>query len=80
MTYKEIVTYIEEIPRFTRKHSLAHTREMLLFFGKSAEWKEDHSCSGNEWKRFCMRLSGCDAQGRRKKHRIVYFTASGENE
>ena len=26
MTYKEIVTYIEEIPRFTRKHSLAHTR------------------------------------------------------
>ena len=60
MTYKEIVTYIEEIPRFTRKHSLAHTREMLLFF--------------------CMRLSGCDAQGRRKKHRIVYFTASGENE
>ena len=31
MTYKEIVTYIEEIPRFTRKHSLAHTREMLLF-------------------------------------------------
>ena len=33
MTYKEIVTYIEEIPRITRKHSLAHTREMLLFFG-----------------------------------------------
>lgn len=32
MTYKEIVTYIEEIPRFTRKHSLAHTREMLLFW------------------------------------------------
>lgn len=32
MTYKEIVTYIEEIPRFTRKHSLAHTREMLVFW------------------------------------------------
>ena len=32
MTYKEIVTYIEEIPRFTRKHSLDHTREMLLIF------------------------------------------------
>lgn len=32
MTYKEIVTYIEEIPRFTRKHSLDHTREMLLFW------------------------------------------------
>ena len=32
MTYKEIVTYIEEIPRFTRKHSLAHTSEMLLFW------------------------------------------------
>ena len=55
-------------------------KEDASVFGKSAEWKEDHSCSGNEWKRFCMRLSGCDAQGRRKKHRIVYFTASGENE
>ena len=32
MTYKEIVTYIEEIPRFTRKHSLDHTREMLHDF------------------------------------------------
>ena len=54
MTYKEIVTYIEEIPRFTRKHSLDHTREMLLFLG--------------------------NPQNGRKKHRIVYFTASGENE
>lgn len=79
MTYKEIVTYIEEIPRFTRKHSLAHTREMLLFLGNPQNGKKIiHEV--NEWKRFCMRLSGCDAQGRRKKHWIVYFTASGENE
>ena len=80
MTYKEIVTYIEEIPRFTRKHSLDHTREMLLFLGNPQNGKKINSCSGNEWKRFCMRLSRCDAPGRRKKHRIVYFTASGENE
>ena len=78
MTYKEIVTYIEEIPRFTRKHSLAHTREMLLFLGNPQNGKKIIHVAGT--KRFCMRLSGCDAQGRRKKHRIVYFTASGENE
>ena len=40
MTYKEIVTYIEEIPRFTRKHSLAHTREMLLFLGNPQNGKK----------------------------------------
>ena len=40
MTYKEIVTYIEEIPRFTRKHSLDHTREMLLFLGNPQNGKK----------------------------------------
>ena len=75
MTYKEIVTYIEEIPRFTRKHSLAHTREMLLFLGNPQNGKKIIHVAGTNGKG-----SGCDAQGRRKKHRIVYFTASGENE
>ena len=80
MTYKEIVTYIEEIPRFTRKHSLDHTREMFLFLGNPQNGKKIIHVAGTNGKRFCMRLSGCDAPGRRKKHRIVYFTASGENE
>ena len=78
MTYKEIVTYIEEIPRFTRKHSLAHTREMLLFLGNPQNGKKIIHVAGTNGKGSV--LSGCDAQGRRKKHRIVYFTASGENE
>lgn len=80
MTYKEIVTYIEEIPRFTRKHSLDHTREMLLFLGNPQNGKKIIHVAGTNGKGSVCCLSGCDAQGRRKKHRIVYFTASGENE
>lgn len=31
--YQEAVDYIEDLPRFTRKHSLAHTREFLKRLG-----------------------------------------------
>lgn len=50
MTYKEIVTYIEEIPRFTRKHSLAHTREMLLFLGNPQNGKKIIHVAGTNGK------------------------------
>ena len=98
MTYKEIVTYIEEIPRFTRKHSLAHTREMLLFLGNPQNGKKIIHVAGTNGKgstgAYLERVlieagyrvgrysspAVFDPQGRRKKHRIVYFTASGENE
>lgn len=33
MTYEEAVSYIEEIPRFTKKHTLGHTREFLKRLG-----------------------------------------------
>ena len=29
MTYEEICNYIYEIPKFTKKNSLEHTKEML---------------------------------------------------
>lgn len=35
-TYEEAAAYIEEIPRFTKKHSLAHTREFLRRLGNPA--------------------------------------------
>ena len=35
-TYEDAVAYIEEIPRFTKKHSLAHTREFLRRLGNPA--------------------------------------------
>lgn len=50
MTYKEIVTYIEEIPRFTRKHSLAHTREMLLLLGNPQNGKKIIHVAGTNGK------------------------------
>ncbi|GFI44311.1 folylpolyglutamate synthase [Lachnospiraceae bacterium] len=34
MTYQEAVRYIEKIPKFTKKHSLKHTKEFLKRLGK----------------------------------------------
>lgn len=33
MTYQEAVDYIEEIPKFTKKHTLEHTKELLRGLG-----------------------------------------------
>ena len=33
MTYREAVSYIEGIPKFTKKHSLEHTKEFLRALG-----------------------------------------------
>lgn len=33
MTYQEAVAYIEEIPKFTKKHTLEHTKEFLRALG-----------------------------------------------
>ena len=33
MKYSDMVTYIEDIPRFTKKHSLEHTREFIRRLG-----------------------------------------------
>ncbi|MGN1140421.1 MAG: bifunctional folylpolyglutamate synthase/dihydrofolate synthase, partial [Oliverpabstia sp.] len=35
--YKEAVEYIEELPRFTRKHTMEHTREFLKRLGSPAK-------------------------------------------
>lgn len=36
VSYKEAAAYIEEIPRFTKKHSLEHTKEFLRRLGNPA--------------------------------------------
>ena len=36
MTYREAVRYIEKIPKFTKKHSLEHTKEFLRRLGNPA--------------------------------------------
>ena len=76
MTYKEIVTYIEEIPRFTRKHSLAHTREMLLFLGNPQNGKKIIHVAGTNGKgsvcaylkRPCRLSAGCRMQDWSTRH------------
>ena len=46
MTYQEAVAYIEEIPKFTEKHSLAYIRDFLKRMGnpgmdrKIIMWRE----------------------------------------
>lgn len=50
MTYEEIVTYIENIPRFTRKHSLDHTREMLSYLGNPQKGKKIIHVAGTNGK------------------------------
>lgn len=37
MTYREAVDYIEEIPKFTKKHTLEHTKEFLRRLGNPQE-------------------------------------------
>ena len=65
MTYKEIVTYIEEIPRFTRKHSLAHTREMLLFLGNPQNGKK------------IIHVAGTNGKG---LYALIWMRCSGQKE
>ena len=50
MTYEEIVTYIEEIPKFTKKHSLDHTREMLSYLGNPQRGKKIIHVAGTNGK------------------------------
>lgn len=37
MNYQEAVDYIEEIPKFTTKHPLEHTKELLRRLGNPEE-------------------------------------------
>lgn len=55
-TYEEAVAYIEEIPKFTTKNKLEHTRKCLDLLG-SPDKNENYTCSRNKWKRQCLCVS-----------------------
>ena len=58
MRYEEIVSYIEAIPKFTEKHSLAHTRRFLDFLGNpDREYASVHIAGTNGKGSVCAFLS-----------------------
>lgn len=50
MDYKEAVGYIEEIPKFTKKHTLEHTREFLKRLGSPEAGKKIIHVAGTNGK------------------------------
>lgn len=50
MTYEEAVCYIEEIPKFTEKHTLDHTREFLRGLGNPQEGQKVIHVAGTNGK------------------------------
>lgn len=50
MTYEEACAYIEDLPRFTKKHALSHTKEFLRRLGNPAEDKKIIHVAGTNGK------------------------------
>ena len=50
MNYEEIIRYIEEIPKFTKKHTLEHTREFLRRLGNPCHGRKILHVAGTNGK------------------------------
>ena len=53
MTYEESVSYLLDIPRFSRKTSLENLKELLKILGDPGEGKGSTYC-GNKWQRLSL--------------------------
>lgn len=73
MTYQEAVRYIEKIPKFTKKHSLGHTKEFLERLGNPAlDRKIVHVAGTNGKGSVCAYLQAIlTAEGKR----VGFFTS-----
>ncbi len=73
MSYDEAVAYIEEIPKFTEKHTLSHTREFLRRLGSPEKGKEIIHVAGTNGKgSVCAYIQAIlMAEGRR----VGFFTS-----
>ena len=49
MTYEEAVTYILNIPKFTRKNSASHTKTLLGLLGNPQEAVKVIHVAGRTW-------------------------------
>ena len=89
-TYEEAAAYIEEIPKFTTKNKLEHTRKCLDLLGspdkkhkiifkkirKSGSGQENRPRCRNQWKRVCMCILTGHTYGRGEENRVLYIPSS----
>ena len=75
-SYQEAVSYIEEIPKFTKKHPLNHTREFFKKAGEPGRRPENHTCGRHQWKGFGLHLYQDDTDGRGEEDRVLYIPSS----
>ena len=72
-TYEEAVAYIEEIPKFTTKNKLEHTRKCLDLLGSPDKKRKIIHVAGTNGKgRFCAFLSTMLKEG---GYKGVLFTS-----
>ena len=50
MKYEEVVRYIEDIPKFTKKHTLLHTREFMRRLGNPCQGRKVLHVAGTNGK------------------------------
>lgn len=75
MTYQEAVDYIEEIPKFTKKHTLEHMREFLRGLGNpERDQKIIHVAGTNGKGSVCAYLRAMlEADGRQTGFLLLSF-------
>ena len=78
--YREAVDYIEELPKFTEKHPLKHTKKYLEKLQNPGRELQSHPCGRYEWKRFRMCLSAGCFTGRREKNRVFHIATSDQDQ
>lgn len=75
-TYEEAAAYIEEIPKFTKKHTLEHTKLFLKRLGNPAVDRKIVHVAGTQWKRVCMCILTGHTYGRGEENRVLYIPSS----
>lgn len=74
-TYEAAAAYIEEIPKFTKKHTLEHTN-IFKKIRKSGSGQENRPRCRNQWKRVCMCILTGHTYGRGEENRVLYIPSS----
>jgi len=77
MTYEQAVSYLYEIPKFTKKNGLEHTKELLRRLDiREENFKIIHVAGSNGKGSVCRAISEVLTENQK---RIVYFTTFSKN-
>ena len=76
MTYEEAVRYILDIPRFTKKNDMMHTKAFLEYLGDPQDDLKVIHVAGLQRKRISVCVPERDASIRGKARGTVYVSAS----